>query len=125
MNAVTYRLAVIALCLAAIGGALVSSRGVAPGRGAALRREALRRRRVERRLALQMAANSQAQEARDGKTVYPKKTELDFDGMGIEGQVKSPGEFYFQHRNEEKFDSLVKRRKEFHREMLRDAVLSR
>ena len=35
------------------------------------------------------------------------------------------GEFYFQHRPEDKMDSLVKRRKNFHREMLRDVVLSK
>lgn len=62
---------------------------------------------------------------KNARVVYPKHTELDFDGLAIEGEVKSPGEFYFQHRNEEKFDSLVKRRKNFHREMLRDAVLSK
>jgi hypothetical protein len=39
--------------------------------------------------------------------------------------VRNPGEFYFQHRPEEKMDSLVKRRKNFQREMLRDAVLSK
>ena len=59
------------------------------------------------------------------KVVYPKKTELDFEGAQIEGEMRNPGEFYFQHRSEEKFDSLVKRRKNFHREMLRDAVLSK
>ena len=59
------------------------------------------------------------------RVIYPKKTELDFEGLAIQGEVKNPGEFYFQHRPEEKFDSLVKRRKNFHREMLRDAVLSK
>lgn len=59
------------------------------------------------------------------RVVYPEKTELDFEGARIEGEIRNPGEFYFQHRNEEKFDSLVKRRKNFHREMLRDAVLSK
>ena len=57
--------------------------------------------------------------------VYPKRTEFDFEGTQIEGEVRNPGEFYFQHRPEEKFDSLVKRRKNFHRELLRDAVLSK
>jgi hypothetical protein len=61
----------------------------------------------------------------DAKVVYPDKTELDLEGMQIEGQVRKPGEFYFQHRPEEKFDSLVKRRKHFHREMLRDVVLGK
>jgi hypothetical protein len=59
------------------------------------------------------------------KTVFPEKTELDFEGLQLEGQMRNPGEFYFQHRKEEKFDSLVKRRKNFHREMLRDVVLSK
>lgn len=59
------------------------------------------------------------------RIVYPKKTDLDFEGQSIEGEIRNPGEFYFQRRTEEKFDSLVKRRKNFHREMLRDAVLSK
>ncbi len=59
------------------------------------------------------------------RIVYPKKTELDFEGASIEGELKNPGEFYFQHRPEEKMDSLIKRRKNFHREMLRDVVLSK
>lgn len=57
--------------------------------------------------------------------VYPKKTELDFEGIQVEGELRNPGEFYFQHRNQDQFDSLVKRRKNFHREMLKDAVLAR
>ena len=59
------------------------------------------------------------------RVIYPKRTDLDFEGLKLQGEIRSPGEFYFQHRNEEKFDSLVKRRKNFHQEMLRDAVLSR
>jgi hypothetical protein len=59
------------------------------------------------------------------RVVYPKKTDLDFEGTQIEGEVRNPGEFYFQHRNEDKFDSLVKRRKNFHQQMLRDAILSK
>lgn len=62
---------------------------------------------------------------RKPRVVYPKNTELDFEGTAIEGELRNPGEFYFQHRKEEKFDSLVKRRKNFHREMLRDMVMSK
>ena len=81
-------------------------------------------------LGLFYGARAHADDAPPGKTgktrmVYPKKTDLDFDGMAIEGEIKNPGEFYFQHRGEEKFDSLVQRRKNFHRQMLRDAVLSK
>jgi len=57
--------------------------------------------------------------------VYPKKSEVDFEGMAISGEVRNPGEFYFQRRQEEKFDSLVKRRKNFQREMLRDVVMTK
>jgi hypothetical protein len=63
--------------------------------------------------------------AKSPRVIYPKNVELDFEGMHIVGEVKNPGEFYFQRRGEEKFDSLVKRRKNFHREMLRDVVLSK
>jgi len=58
------------------------------------------------------------------RVIYPKKTDLDFEGLKLEGELRNPGEFYFQHRPEEKFDSLVKRRANFHREMLRDVVLT-
>ncbi len=63
--------------------------------------------------------------AKQPKVVYPSKTSLDFEGAAIEGELRNPGEFYFQHRPEEKMDSLIKRRKNFHRELLRDAVLSK
>lgn len=59
------------------------------------------------------------------RTIYPEKTKLDFDGAQIEGELRNPGDFYFQHKPEEKMDSLVKRRKNFHREMLRDVVFSK
>jgi hypothetical protein len=63
--------------------------------------------------------------AAEPKVVYPKKTEIDFEGIKIEGEVRAAGEFYFQRRVEEKFDSLVKRRKNFHQQMLRDVVLTK
>jgi hypothetical protein len=69
--------------------------------------------------------SSAAKGSKGPKVVYPEKTKLDFDGASIEGELRNPGEFYFQHRPEEKMDSLVKRRKNFHREMLRDVVLSK
>ncbi len=71
------------------------------------------------------AAEGKQDTAKDRRTVYPSRTELDFEGTAIEGEVKNPGEFYFQRKPEEKFDSLVKRRPDFRREMLRDVVLSK
>ena len=76
-------------------------------------------------LAWSQHANAADGPKRDPRVVYPKKTDLDFTGMAIEGEMRNPGEFYFQHREEQKFDSLVKRRPNFHHEMLRDAVLSK
>lgn len=80
-------------------------------------------------LGLAWSSSAHAEEGKAAKkdptVVYPKKTELDFEGIQVEGELRNPGEFYFQHRNEDKFDSLVKRRKNFHREMLRDAVLGK
>ncbi len=60
-------------------------------------------------------------------TVDPvtKRTVVDFEGLAITGELKNPGEFYFQRKTDEKFDSLVKRRKNFHREMLRDVVMAK
>jgi hypothetical protein len=74
-------------------------------------------------LLLMLCQNGMAE--KKPKVVYPDKTKLDFDGAQIEGEIRNPGEFYFQHKPEEKFDSLVKRRKNFHREILRDVVLSK
>ena len=66
-----------------------------------------------------------APKKKNERIVYPKESNLSFEGLALEGEIKNPGEFYFQRRNEEKFDSLVQRRKNFHREMLRDVVTGR
>jgi len=78
-------------------------------------------------MSTQVQAADKSSKPRKKKTrvVYPKKTKLDFEGLAIKGELKNPAEFYFKHRPQEKFDSLVKRRKNFHREMLRDAVVSK
>ena len=58
------------------------------------------------------------------KIVYAENQTLDFEGLSLEGELKAPGEFYYQNRNQERFDSLTKRRTNFRREMLRDAIQS-
>lgn len=63
------------------------------------------------------------EKGRKVKVIYPKRGKVDFEGLAIEGELKNPAEFYFQHRKQDKFDSLVKRRANFHQEMLRDVVL--
>ena len=70
--------------------------------------------------------SGQAQsENQEQRVVYKDKTELEFEGMGIEGEFKNPGEFYFEHQPKTEFDSLVDRRKKFHRQMLRDVIFNR
>ena len=62
----------------------------------------------------------------DGKTViYKKKNTVDFDDSLIEGEVKNPNEFYFTVRPSGQGKNLVERRKNFHKEMLRDTVMIR
>jgi hypothetical protein len=58
------------------------------------------------------------------RTIYPENQTIDFEGLSLEGELKAPGEFYFQNRNQERFDSLTKRRLNFRREMLRDSIQS-
>lgn len=59
------------------------------------------------------------------RIIYKQKNVVDFEDMLLEGDIKNPNEFYFVHRPEEKLGSLVKRRKNFHKEMLRDSLLIR
>jgi hypothetical protein len=62
---------------------------------------------------------------KESRVIYPEKTELDFEGAKIEGEVRNPGELYFQRRQEEKFGSLVQPRKNFRRAILRDLMQTR
>lgn len=74
---------------------------------------------------LVLSSVSSLAEDKKPNVIYPKKTELDFEGLAIQGELKNPSEFYFQRLEQEKFDSLIKRRTHFHQEMLRDVILSR
>lgn len=76
-------------------------------------------------VALSTSEADAAPKKKPPRVVYPRESNLSFEGLALEGEIKNPGEFYFQRRNEEKFDSLVQRRKNFHREMLRDVVTGR
>lgn len=71
------------------------------------------------------AAERQTRKKSPPKVVYQKRQEVDFEGLAITGELRNPGDFYFQRKTDEKFDSLVKRRKNFHREMLRDVVMAK
>lgn len=67
--------------------------------------------------------NADADPVKKPKVIY-KEQNINFEGLSLEGELNTPSEFYFQNRNQERFDSLTKRRSNFRREMLRDAVQS-
>ncbi len=69
--------------------------------------------------------HADAAERKKPRVVYPKKSQVDFEGLAITGELRNPGDFYFQRKTDEKFNSLVQRRKNFHREMLRDVVMAK
>jgi hypothetical protein len=71
-----------------------------------------------------VALMGQNQKPDGKKVVYQEGQTIDFEGLSLEGELKTPGEFYFQNRNQDRFDSLTKRRVNFRREMLRDSVQS-
>lgn len=50
---------------------------------------------------------------------------IDFEGMKIRGELRSPTEFYYKRKKEEDFGNLTEKRKNFLREMRRDALLVR
>ncbi len=70
------------------------------------------------------AVPSSGKAAAKPKVVYEENQTIDFEGLSLEGELKTPGEFYFQNRPESRFDNLTKRRVNFRREMLRDSVQS-
>ncbi len=57
--------------------------------------------------------------------IYKKKNVVDFDDSLIEGEINNPADFYFVHRPSQNFGNLVKKRPNFHKEMLRDSVMIR
>ena len=71
-----------------------------------------------------LLSGAMAQAETKKKVIYQENQTIDFEGLSLEGELKTPGEFYFQNRNQERFDTLSKRRLNFRREMLRDSVQS-
>lgn len=57
------------------------------------------------------------------KIIYKKKTSIDFQDAVIEGQTDNPEGLYLVSPPEKKFGGLLKLRPNFHRELMRDALL--
>jgi len=75
--------------------------------------------------AAEQSGKSRGKVSNNTRVIYPHKTNLAFEGAEIEGEFRNLSDFYFHHRNQDKFDSLVKSRKNFHQQMLRDVVMSK
>lgn len=61
--------------------------------------------------------------AAEPKVIYKKKTSIDFNDAIVEGQIDNPEGVYVVTAPEKKFGSLLKLRPNFHRELMRDALL--
>ena len=55
----------------------------------------------------------------DRKVLYKAKTEISFEGVDVEGEIKKPTGSYLLERRKAKFSSLIKFRTDFDKEMLR------
>ncbi len=55
----------------------------------------------------------------DRKVLYKAKTEISFEGVDVEGEIKKPTGSYLLERRKAKFSSLIKFRMDFDKEMLR------
>ena len=60
---------------------------------------------------------------KEPKIIYKKKTAINFEDAVIEGQVENPEGVYLVSSPDKKFGSLLKLRPNFHRELMRDALL--
>jgi len=57
------------------------------------------------------------------RVIYKKKTTVDFSDAIVEGEVQNPEGIYVVTPPEKKFGSLLKLRPNFHKELMRDALL--
>lgn len=64
-----------------------------------------------------------AADTKEPKIIYKKKTSVNFQDAVIEGQVDNPEGLYLVAPPEKKFGGLLKLRPNFHRELMRDALL--
>ena len=68
---------------------------------------------------LSLIANGHAQDAEEPKVVYKQKTEIDFEGVQIEGDLVRPEGTLLLERKGAKFNPMIKLRRDFDDEMER------
>lgn len=64
-----------------------------------------------------------ALQAQRKKVIYRKKTKIEFSDKLIEGKENNPEGVYVVVPKDRKFKNLLRLRKNFHRELIRDALL--
>lgn len=52
------------------------------------------------------------------KVMYKAKTEISFEGVDVEGEIKKPAGAYLLDRKKSKFSPLIKFRQDFDKEMM-------
>jgi len=67
-------------------------------------------------LLLSLTTSAIAQD-NDRETTYKKRTEIDFEGVEIDGQLVKPSGMLITEKNKPKFNPLIKLRQDFNPEM--------
>lgn len=74
-------------------------------------------------LALTATAHAEDEKEPEPKIIYRQKTTINFDDRIVEGTGTNPEGVYVVTPPEKQFGSLLKLRPNFHRELMRDALL--
>lgn len=72
---------------------------------------------------LPLMAHAEDEKANAPKIIYRQKTTINFDDRVVEGAGTNPEGVYVVTPPEKQFGSLLKLRPNFHRELMRDALL--
>ena len=64
-----------------------------------------------------LASVAAAQDEDDRRIIYKKKTEIDFEDVSVEGELKKPHGAYLLDKRQATFNPLIKLRTDFNPEM--------
>ncbi len=59
----------------------------------------------------------------EDRIIYKKKTVVDFEDVMLEGQIKKPTGSFLQDRTKAKFNTLIKMKEDFNKELVRSVDL--
>ncbi len=69
-------------------------------------------------LSLGVALPAMAQDEDDASVRYKKKTEIDFEDISVDGELKKPHGAYLLDKRQSSFNPLIKMKTEFNKEMI-------